>query len=286
VRSALAALRFPADAPFDVVAVTAEQLQARAPHELQKPETMNYRTMAPEPGGLFDPKLFGPGTVIDAAVPEGDAMIRPRKTWFARLPLAAPMVHPLLIQYARQELVDLSGRTASEVWAATARFEANRALVAALEAEHGWTIVRELAVLPPDLRPLKLDEHMRWVVTPLNGWYQRIVSRNARLKKQLDQGTLPDELDTDWAELHELWRGLAENDETAQLPDADGEPLPSLRALAGGTEALYATLKDIAAQPAAALAESATAEPVPAREYIARAVLFALGFELASAHVR
>lgn len=281
MRAALAALRFPADAPFDVVPVTAEQLLARAPHELLKPETMNYRTMAPEPGGLFDPKLFGAGTVIDAPVPDGDAMIRPRKTSFARVSLATPMIHPLLVQYARHELAELSGRTASEVWAATASLEANRALVAALEAGHGWTIVRELAVLPPDLRPLKLDEHMRWVVTPINGWYQRIVSRNARLKKQLEHGAPAAQLDSDWSELNELLCGLAENDETAQAADADGEPLPSVRSLAGGTGALYGTLKEIAARPAPAVAESATPEPVLARDYIARAVLFALGFELA-----
>jgi hypothetical protein len=107
------------------------------------------------------------------------------------------------------------------------------------------------------------------------------MNRNARLKKQLEQGTPPDALDTDWAELHELWRGLAENDETAQLPDADGQPLPSLRALAGGTDALYATLNEIAAQAAPAVAESATPPLVRARHYIAEAVLFALGFTLA-----
>jgi len=291
VRSALVALRFPEDVPFDVVAVTPEQLRARAPHEVSRSETMNYRTMAPEPGGLFDPQVFGPGTVIDAPVPSGDDMIKPRRTWFARLPLTVPMVNPLLVDHACGQLAELTGRDATALAKASTDLADSRALVAELEAKHPWMIVRELAVLPPDLRPLKLDEHMRWALTPINMWYQRIVDRNARLKRQLEQGTPDAQLESDWTNIQVAVRGLFENDEAnAPMLDAEGEPMPSLRTLAASTQKLVATLSEIAAQgaplaidaPRASTAEMAAADLVPARHYIAKAVLFALGFELAS----
>ena len=297
----LEALRFPSDAPFGVRPLTADELRGRAPHEVAKSETMNYRTMAPEPGGLFDPKLFGPGTVIDAPLPGADDMIKPRRTWFARVPLATPMIHPLLVAHSPEHVATLIGKTPTDIKQAALDPDANRALVSELEPAHGWTIVRELAILPPDLRPLKLDEHMRWALTPINTWYQRIFNRNARLKKLLEQGAPAAQNTDDWAELHALMRGLAENDEkTAPVLDADGDPMPSLRTLAHGTTALRATLREIAEQGAplaidaprtstaeiAAASRVSTAEMsaqalVPARHYIAKAVLFAMGFELA-----
>lgn len=308
----LEALRFPSDAPFGIRPLTADELRARAPHEVAKSETLNYRTMAPEPGGLFDPKLFGPGTVIDAPLPGADDMIKPRRTWFARVPLATPMIHPLLVAHSPEHVAALIGKTAMDVKQAALDPDANRALVAELEPAHAWTIVREIAILPPDLRPLKLDEHMRWALTPINTWYQRIFNRNARLKKLLEQGAPATQVADDWAELHGLMRGLAENDEmSAPVLDADGEPMPSLRTLASGTTALRATLREIAeqgapltidtprpstiemaaqprpstaemtAQPRPSTAEMSAQALVPARHYIAKAVLFAMGFELA-----
>ena len=323
MRAVLEALRFPADAPFGIRPLTTDELHARAPHEVHKSETMNYRTMAPEPGGMFDPKLFGPGTVIDAPLPGVDEMIKPRRTWFARVPLAMPMIHPLLVAHSPEHVGALIGKTATEVREAALDPDANRALVAALEASHAWTILRELPILPPDLRPLKLDEHMRWALTPINTWYQRIINRNARLKKLVEQSAPVAQLADDWADLHGLMRGLAENDEMSNpATDPDGDPMPSLRTLAHGNTALRAALREIAEQGApltieaprpstiemAAVAKPSTAEIaaqprpstaelaaqprpstaemsaqalVPARHYIAKAVLFAMGFELA-----
>lgn len=276
MRLALVALRFPADAPFDVVALTADQVRARAPSEVAKPETMNYRTMAPEPGGFFDPKLFGPGTVIDAPVPSGDELIKPRKTHFARLPLATPMAHPLLVAHARDQLGELAGVPGAEVAKAAIDFEAGRALATALADKAPWALVHEIPMLPPDLRPLRLDEHMRWAMTPLNTWYQRILNKTVRLKKLIEQGApAVASLNNDWAELDAAWRGLAENDETpSPALGPEGDPLPSLRTLAGGTDQLYATLGEIATDT------SPAGDTVPARHYIAQSVLFALGFQL------
>jgi DNA-directed RNA polymerase beta' subunit len=303
------ALRFPAIAPFDVVALTSEQIRARAPHELAKAETLDYRTMMPEPGGLFDPKVFGPGTVIDAPLPRDDDMIRPRKTQFARIPLAVPMVHPLLLARTAEQIGELAGVTADDVAKAATDLDANRALVTKLESEHAWAVMREVPVLPPDLRPLRLDEHMRWAMTPINIWYQRIFARNARIKKLVEQGEPSAQLANDWAELVAALQGLAENDETPDpVLDPDGDPMPSLRTLAGHSTTHYGTLKDMFEQgaslgvdvppPRSSIAEMrpeagempavsrmsttnmAAQDLVLAKHYIARVVLFALGFEV------
>jgi DNA-directed RNA polymerase beta' subunit len=270
------ALRFPADAPFDIVALTTDQVRARAPHEVAKPETMNYRTMAPEPGGFFDPKLFGPGTVIDAPVPNADDLIKPRRTHFARLPLATPMAHPLLVAHAAAQLGELAGLAAADVTKAAIDFEAGRALATALADKAPWAVVHEIPMLPPDLRPLRLDEHMRWAMTPINTWYQRILNKTTRLKKLIEQGApAVASLNNDWAELDAAWRGLAENDESASPAlDPQGDALPSLRTLARGTDKLYATLREIATD------NSPAGETTPASHYIAQSVLFALGFQL------
>lgn len=55
------------------------------PGIVAKPETINYRSFAPEKGGLFCEALFGP--VADKAM---------RSTRFARLDLAVPVLHPWL----------------------------------------------------------------------------------------------------------------------------------------------------------------------------------------------
>ena len=270
------ALRLPADAPFELVPLTAEQIRQRAPKVVTKPETLDYRTMLPEPGGLFDPKLFGPGTVIDAPLPAPDELIKPRKTQFARVALAIPMLHPLVVQHARDELAALIGKSTSDILAASHDVERARELIAALAPDHAWAVMHDVPVLPPDLRSLKQDEHDRWVMTPLNSWYQRIVTRNNRLAKQLEQNVSPAQLNADFCELQNAFAGLAENDEAPKPAlDAEGMPQASLRGMCGGTNALYDATKELALEIDAPAGEAA-----PARHYIARAVLFAQGFEV------
>ena len=49
--------------PFDSVSITVaapETIRAWSKGEVKNPETINYRTFKPEPGGLFCQKIFGP----------------------------------------------------------------------------------------------------------------------------------------------------------------------------------------------------------------------------------
>jgi DNA-directed RNA polymerase beta' subunit len=268
----LAALRFPADSSVKLEPVSLETLHARAPKVVSKPETMNYRTLMPEPGGLFDPKLFGPGTVIDAPLPSADEPIKPRKTHFARIPLAVPIVHPLLIAHAPDEVRALAKMDVSNT---TTDVDVGRKVVEALSSKSNeGALLRELPVLPPDLRALRRDEEDRWLSTPLNAWYQRVLNRNARLQ-MLTVAKAPSELiNPEYTELQVAIRGLFENDELPDpARDKTGEALPSLISLCGGTKGLHAVVEDLAAHQAAD-------DTLPGRLYLARAVLFALGFEL------
>ena len=49
--------------PFDCVSITVaspEVIRKWSRGEVKNPETINYRTFKPEPGGLFCQKIFGP----------------------------------------------------------------------------------------------------------------------------------------------------------------------------------------------------------------------------------
>jgi hypothetical protein len=85
----------------------------------------------------------------------------------------------------------------------------------------------------------------------------------------------PSELiNPEYTELQIAIAGLFENDELPEpARDKTGEPLPSLISLCGGTKALHAAVEDLAAHPA-------DNDTLPGRLYLARAALFALGFEL------
>ena len=51
------------ESPFDCVSITVsspETIRAWSKGEVKNPETINYRTFKPEPGGLFCQKIFGP----------------------------------------------------------------------------------------------------------------------------------------------------------------------------------------------------------------------------------
>ena len=54
------------------------------------------------------------------------------------------------------------------------------------ENEPGWMILRNLPVLPPDLRPLVPMEGGRFATSDLNDLYRRVINRNNRLKKLLE----------------------------------------------------------------------------------------------------
>ena len=49
-----------------------------------------------------------------------------------------------------------------------------------------WMIMDVIPVIPPDLRPMVQLEGGRFATTDLNDLYRRIISRNIRLRKQID----------------------------------------------------------------------------------------------------
>lgn len=51
-----------------------------------------------------------------------------------------------------------------------------------------WMVLRVLPVIPPDLRPMVQLDGGRFATADLNDLYRRIINRNNRLKKLLDQG--------------------------------------------------------------------------------------------------
>lgn len=269
------ALRFPVGGvppSVPIVPASAEQIREKAPNVIAKAETMNYRTLMPEPGGMFDPKLFGPGTVIDAPPIDPDAAIKPRKTQFARIPLATPIVHPLFVEHVRADLGPKIGKEAHAISEAATSLAAGKAIVAALSElpELAALVIHELPMVPPELRPLHRDEDDRWMTAGLNLWYQRVINRNKQLARALETGDQPQPvIDGQYAALQETIRKLFENDESqdAEL-DADGKPLPSLRTLCGGTLGLYRALRETPAPGA----------PVPGRCHVARLVMFGMGF--------
>ncbi len=51
-----------------------------------------------------------------------------------------------------------------------------------------WLVIRVLPIIPPDLRPMVQLDGGRFATADLNDLYRRIINRNNRLKKLLDQG--------------------------------------------------------------------------------------------------
>jgi len=255
----LEALRAPAGVTVALQPVSSDAVRARAPKALTTGETLDFRTLVPQPGGLFDYKLFGPGTVIDAPALDLDAPARPPKTQFARIVLPAAVVHPLAFAHAPARLAALAGWSEADVLACRGDAARRRLadLAAALEASPDGRafVLRELAVLPPDLRPLiRLDDD-RWQTSPINEQYRHVMRRSSRLAKAIEGGGPPDVLDAELAGLHGALESLFEN----------------LSALAGGPTELFDALGVLAG-----------GGELTGRLYRASAVVFALGFELAS----
>jgi hypothetical protein len=257
----LEALRAPPG--VSIAPASPESLRARAPKAVTSDAMLDFRTLVPAPGGLYDYKVFGAGTVIDAPPPPLDEPYTPPRTQFARLALAMPLVHPLVLEHAPTRVAELAGWSLDQLATWMVSDSRTGALVEALEhsPDGRALIVREIAVLPPDLRPLARLADDRWQTSPINELYRGVIRRNDALARK-PGGT---------EELHGPLLHLFENEDLASPMRGTGDDvLMSLRGLAGGTVELFA-----------ALAEVAAGAPPTGRSYRASAVLFALGFELA-----
>ncbi|NVB82394.1 MAG: hypothetical protein HOV81_28705 [Kofleriaceae bacterium] len=253
-------------------------LRTKAPRLVKKAETLDFRTLTPVPGGLFDYKVFGPGTVIDAPALADDEPIGPRKTQFARLELTLPIVHPLLVDALPDEVAERAGwdRGRFARWR-RAEEEPYTALVEALEAAgHDALVMRALAVLPPDLRPLARLDDDRWATSPLNELYRRVISTNERIAKLVEQNAPPPIIGVERMRLASAVLHLAMNERCAEpVRDGQGQALTSLIGSCGGSTGLDQGIAALDRRRA-----DRTADAPTGRLYRVESVVLALGFEL------
>lgn len=202
------AMGFEVDFTEDEVALqlmTDSTVESLAPGRVTKPETLNYRTLQPERGGLFCSEIFGA-----LGSPE-------RFTWLGHVDLALPLLHP----WARGIAATLLGLTpkaldrvvlgettlggeepekfsdtgAVAIQAALAAVELDRppagaeALAATLKRTRckpdRWCF-RKWPVLPAELRPLVPLEGGRFATSDLNDLYRRLINRNNRTRRLLE----------------------------------------------------------------------------------------------------
>ena len=251
-----------------------DAIRERAPDLVAKADTLDFKTLRPEPGGLFDFKVFGPGTVIDAPGIVAEAPYKPRKTRFGRITLAEPVVHPLALAHAPDELAARAGwpRVVLDRWRTAEVPEERGSLIAALVAagQDRGLVLSELPVLPPELRPLNRLDDDRWQSSALNDHYRRLIVMNQRWKKLIEQAAPAVQIATELRHIVSGILALYENEDRAHpVVDATQQPLGSLRSACGGTAELFAAISDLDRNG-----------PGTGRAFRAAAVLFAFGFTL------
>ena len=235
-------LRWPEVAGVSFAPATLDEVRARAPNPVTSGATLDFKTLSPERGGLFDYRVFGPGTVIDSPMAADDAPHQPRNVTFGRLVLARPLPHPLI---GSRDPVERAAQLVSGP----------------------NSVLRELAVLPPDLRPLQRLDDDRWQSSSLNDLYRRVIQRNDRLAKLVEANTEPAQIVAEELALHDALLALFDNEHQATpVLDSLGQPLGSLRWLGGDLE--------IGLRAFAADSGTARARKIDA-------VAFAMGFTLA-----
>jgi len=193
---------------------TSQELLAVSSGLIPKPETLNYRTYDPEPGGLFCPKVFGASLVT-------------RRRRFGHVLLPMPVVSPiwrmgkpsLLEQWLRLSSEQIEGILACQVNVAfrgdevclterNAPQDATAPQAADQPIETGSAAIRTLLarvpperlpaalrgrtealtpdivlVLPPDLRPIVLLDSGNFATSDLNDLLRRLINRRNRMVK-------------------------------------------------------------------------------------------------------
>ena len=258
-----------------------EEILSWSHGEVKKHETINYRTLKPEPDGLFCEKIFGPMKDYQCACGKSKRSTdkgkvcekcgveltesKVRRERLGHIVLASPVVHtwflkntpsPLAIlldiknkdlesivyfasyividpgktPLARKEILDEAkysemyekyGNTFVALTGAeavkkllqeidlqkeaqnlrkklkTASKQRRDNVIKRLEIVESflnstnkpeWMVLTILPVIPPDLRPMVQLDGGRFATTDLNDLYRRILNRNNRLKKQIEQG--------------------------------------------------------------------------------------------------
>lgn len=239
---------------------------------ITKPETVNYRTLRPERDGLFCEQTFGPAPGdLRESMFEFSKQLEPwsppmRATRFGHVQLSVPLVHPLYLEHQREALaadLDLDVQSLERVvafeahlvidpgsselragevlddgaqWPADATVATGAPAIAALH-EEAWgdspIFLRQLPVLPPDLRPLVPLDGGRFATSDLNDLYRRVINRNNRNKRLMELNAPEIILRNEQRMLQESANALFLNRNEPVIKGPESRPLRSLWDLLG-----------------------------------------------------
>ncbi|MFN0249591.1 MAG: hypothetical protein ACKV2T_22085 [Kofleriaceae bacterium] len=268
----LSALRAPEGFAF------AHSELALVPHEdiaklgaVTKPETVNYRTMLPEAGGLFSIEAFGEGDAFPNRenLARTDAWDHVRATTFARIDLPVPLIHPLAIATATDEVAERLAMSVATLRATHSDEDARTALHARFDhPDVVPLLVRSLLVLPAYLRPMVPLDGGRWATSDVNDLYRRVINRANRLRRLLELAAPAIIRVNEERMLYDAVDSLFANElRDAQVTDPDDRPLVSLWGFSGDDRC-------------DALAEHERHAPLTSRRQMQLAAIRAMGLEL------
>lgn len=186
----------------------------RSQGEVRKPDTVNYRTLRPESGGLFCETIFGSENSVvrrrraghielsEPVIPwiwrHGPDSILGTTLGVSAQDLDAILSRTVLVVHRNGEIRlkscdDQTTTDSAQDWTPLGTgCEAIRALLSRLppeaipdgfgqQGEHFFT--RTIYVIPPNLRPLVLLDSGNFATSDLNETYRLVVNRNNRLRK-------------------------------------------------------------------------------------------------------
>ena len=204
--------------------ISADTVLSWSNGEVLKPDTICWRTNIPWKEGLFCPKIFGYVKNFDKCNDEVESSII-KEEKFGHITLAVPVINPFLLKDNFSKLstllnvsvTDLNNIINSLLWVVTNNRATNLTICQlleqneveryfslygeeAFEVETGLDAVKKLIsykvdspealinvipVIPPTFRPM-FRVNQKYIVSDLNDIYCRIISRNNRLKKLLE----------------------------------------------------------------------------------------------------
>ena len=314
-----------------------EEILSWSHGEVTKPETINYRTLKPERGGLFCEVIFGPqkdyvcgcgktkrttekGKICEkCGVELTESKVRRER--MGHIALLAPVVHTWYIKNSPSKIAILLDMKSKEIEDITylascvitdpgkfgdiypkntvitlqnaRKFELENGLgsiryetgaeaiktllseldLAAISAElraelakpstkkqkkekiikrleiveaflesgnkPEWMVMTNIPVLPPDLRPMVQLDGGRFATTDLNDLYRRIIHRNSRLKKELDQRSPQIIIRNEKRLIQEAVDSLIDNGKRKKAAVSNNRPLKSLSDLLRGKQGRF-----------------------------------------------
>ncbi len=261
--------------------VDARALRARAPGELKRPETIDFQTAVPVRDGLFCERIFGEGAFERGPFADDELVTEARATRFGRIVLPAPVVHPLALAHAPDDIAERARISRAELDELTAHIDPGRwarlgELLARTE-EGAAVLLHELPVLPPYLRPMKLLDGGDWTIAGLNDLYRSVVNRAFRLRR-LCELEAPDVITAnEYKMMARAIHALFENEDCPEpITDHEARPYVSLRTLGVGNR-LFEALTELDRRHALGVAPDG---PLTRTLHHPIAALHAMGLEL------